>query len=116
MVYLTNLPNTDQTLGLAKYVFNNGNEHFANFETELLQLDKANLGIIPLMYHTFNKHEIDLQVVQLLPDTLLILNKPFISVLKTSHGLDLIQHIDSRCIEDFIQICALSSSSDLESL
>jgi hypothetical protein len=36
MVYLTNLPNTDQTLGLAKYVFTNGNEHFAGFETELL--------------------------------------------------------------------------------
>jgi hypothetical protein len=46
----------------------------------------------------------------------LILNKPFIQTLKTRHGLDLIQHIDSRCTEDFIQICALSSSSDLESL
>ena len=62
MVYLTNLPNIDQTLGLAKYVFNNGNEHFAGFETELIHLDKANLGIIPLMYHTFNMHHIDLQV------------------------------------------------------
>jgi hypothetical protein len=30
------------------------------------------------MYDTFNKHNIDLQVIQLLPDTLLILNKPFI--------------------------------------
>jgi hypothetical protein len=47
---------------------------------------------------------------------LLILNKPFIQTLKTRHGLDLIQHIDSRCTEDFIQICALSSSPNLESL
>jgi len=116
MVYLANLPNIDQTLGLAKYVFHTGNQHFAELEAQLIQLDKANIGIIPLMYDTFNKHNIDLQVIQLLPDTLLILNKPFIQTLKTRHGLDLIQHIDSRCTEDFIQICALSSSPDLESL
>jgi hypothetical protein len=63
MIYLTNVPNTDQTLGLAKYVFNNQDCQFSEFETELMQLDKANLGIIPLMYHTFNKHNIDLQVI-----------------------------------------------------
>ena len=51
---------------------------FAQLESELIKLDKSNPGIIPLMTNTFTKFEVDFQVVRHLPNSLLILNYPFI--------------------------------------
>ena len=82
----------------------------------MLKLDRNNIGIIPLMLGTFTSYFIDRQVIKLIPNTLLCLNTPFIKVLKERNGLLLIQDIESKCVEDFVSICALSSSKNYASL
>ncbi len=78
MILLTERPKSELTMGLANYVFHNEVGSFSKMQDELTNLDKVNIGIIPLMAGTFNEFEIDSQVIRLLPNTLHCLNKPFI--------------------------------------
>ena len=54
MILLSIRPNSEQTLGLANYVFYNEVEFFSQLPEELQLLDNQNIGIIPLMTGTFS--------------------------------------------------------------
>ncbi|KEJ82507.1 Protein translocase subunit SecA [Oxytricha trifallax] len=116
MILLAQRPNSEQTLGLANYIFINEIEAFATLQEELVLLDRKNIGIIPLMGCTFTSFKIDPQVIRLLPNTLQCLNKPFIQILKQDHGLRLIRDIPINVVGDFLQISALSQAQSCTDL
>lgn len=62
------------------------------------------------------KYELDFQVIQMLPDSLLILNKPFIQILKKDHGLALIKHIKSQFVQSIIEICAFANATNKDEI
>jgi hypothetical protein len=55
-----------------------------------------------MMTIAFTKADIDYQVMSLLPNTLLLLNEPFMYFLKTDNGLQLLRYIDFKCLENFV--------------
>ncbi|KEJ82377.1 hypothetical protein OXYTRIMIC_535 [Oxytricha trifallax] len=116
MILLAQRPNSEQTLGLANYIFINEIEAFATLQEELVLLDRKNIGIIPLMGCTFTSFKIDPQVIRLLPNTLQCLNKPFIQILKQDHGLRLIRDIPINVVWDFLQISALGQAQSCTDL
>ncbi|KEJ82837.1 hypothetical protein OXYTRIMIC_444 [Oxytricha trifallax] len=116
MLLLAQRPNTEQALGLSNYIFINEPQCLEKLQEEVFQLDKSNIGIIPLMIGTFQLFKIDSQAVRLLPNTLLCLNKAFIQIPKEDQGLRLICHVPINEVGDFIQICALSSSPSFQKL
>jgi hypothetical protein len=64
----------------------------------------------------FSNAGVDYAVIRLLPNTMLVLNLPFIQLMKENHGSLLFYAIDSNYMENFIHICALISSSKVEEL
>ena len=68
------------------------------------------------MFKTFQNFNVDYQVMQLIPNTLFILNSSFIQILKDNHGLCLIKDIPSVFLESFIRVCALSNASSFSEL
>mmetsp|Transcript_8936 Transcript_8936/g.6705 ORF Transcript_8936/g.6705 Transcript_8936/m.6705 type:complete len:81 (-) Transcript_8936:4778-5020(-) len=52
----------------------------------------------------------------LIPNTFLVLNQPFIKILKINQGMDLIRDISSTCFQAVVKIAALIKAPSFESL
>ena len=113
---LTNKPNPSQVKGLANLVFQNNNESFSKFEEEIINLEKVNKQIITLMRATFTSANIDKEIISYIPCTLLILNSPFIQVLKEQGGMMLIRNIPNQCYQSLVLIFSLISAPDFPTL
>jgi hypothetical protein len=93
-----------------------GKKRLILLEICLIQVIKAYLEKMIFMYDTLTIYNIDLQVTQLLPDTLLIQSKLLTQSLQTKTDLDFLKNVEIRGDEDFFQIYALPSSSKGEFL
>ena len=103
-------------MGLANLVFNNNNDIFSTLSAEISEIDKINNGIIPMMHSTFIRNKVDYQVMTLLPNTLMILNAPFIQILKVENGMSVIRSFPSMLFQVVVKIFALINTETYESL
>ena len=81
-----------------------GKKRLILLEICLIQVIKAYLEKMIFMYDTLTIYSIDLQVIQLLPDTLLIQSKLLTSSFQIKTDIDFLKNVEIRGNEGFFQI------------